>query len=152
MAKDTLIRKIITLMGPAGNDLHDGLKALSDDDKRRIASVLFRPDLNVRYKPASKTVTVVTSYGSLLLDSENLTRVKSVYVNGQEYSILPGLEGVDALEHLTGSFAEVMLAVDEPIGRQRVGRRSRRSRASMPSDVSFEDVRSEERRVGKECL
>ena len=140
MAKDTLIRKIITLMGPAGNDLHDGLKALSDDDKRRIASVLFRPDLNVRYKPASKTVMVVTSYGSLLLDSENLTRVKSVYVNGQEYSILPGLEGVDALEHLTGSFAEVMLAVDEPIGRQRVGRRSRRSRASMPSDVSFEDV------------
>lgn len=135
-------RNIINLMGLAGNDLYPGFSNLTEEELDRVASVLLRPDLGVRYSQTSKTVTVGTSYGQIILDAGNLKNVRSVYVNGQEYSILRDLDGVDALEHLTGSYGEVLLAIDEPIGRQRMGRQVRRARTRIPSDIPFSDVQA----------
>ena len=49
-----------------------------------------------------------------------------LYVNGQEYSTNPEVSGIDAMHALTSSNGEVMLALDEPVGRQATGRRARR--------------------------
>lgn len=134
-------RTIINLFGLAGNDLYAGLKDIPEDDQIRIANVLLRPDLNLRMNRANRTVTVGTSYGAIQLDANDLRKIRSVYVNGQEYSTIPDLDGIDALEHLTGSYGEVMLALDAPVGRQRVGRKTR-GRVPLPSDVPFSDIQA----------
>lgn len=134
------IRSIVNMLGISGNDIVPSLKKLEKNDLDRLATVLLRPDLGVRYNRTSETIVINTSYGNINLDSNDPKFIKSVYVNGQEYSIIPGLDGIDALEHLTGSYGEVMLALDEPVGRQSMGRQVRRSRRQMPGDVPLERV------------
>lgn len=138
----TTRQKISNLLGSTNHEIYEGLGQVSEEDQKRLATVLLRPDLNVRYHAPTSTVTLFTAYGSILLDSSNLTKVKSAYVNGMEYSILPDLDGLDALEHLTGSYGEVMLALDEPKSRQRTGRRERRSRRQVPDDRSYTEIQA----------
>ena len=136
------VQRITNLLGLAGNDLRPALQELSEEEQDRVATVLLRPDLNIRYNRTSQTLSVNTSYGTVNVDGTNFHHIRNVYVNGQEYSVLPQsmLDGVDALEHLTGSYGEVMLALDEPVGRRSMGRQVRRSRNQIPSDVNLADV------------
>lgn len=136
------VQRITNLLGLAGNDLRPALQELSEEEQDRLATVLLRPDLNIRYNRTSQTLSVNTSYGTVNVDGTNFHHIRNVYVNGQEYSVLPQsmLDGIDALEHLTGSYGEVMLALDEPVGRRSMGRQVRRSRNQIPSDVPLEDV------------
>lgn len=136
------IRSIINLMGVAGNDLYPVLQDLDPEDRNRLATVLLRPDLGVRYNRSTETISIRTSYGNINLDSTDLKHIRNVYVNGQAYSVLSTLDGMDALEHLTGSYGEVMLALDEPMGQRSVGRRVRRSRQQMPNDIPLEDIQT----------
>ena len=112
------IRSITNLLGLPGNNLRPALQKLEEEDQNRVATVLLRPDLNVRYNPTSETLAIHTSYGTINVDATDFHHIRNVYVNGQEYSVLPQtmLDGIDALEHLTGSYGEVMLALDEPVG------------------------------------
>lgn len=121
------IRSVVNMLGVTGNDIHPVMKQLDEDDQNRLATVLLRPDLGVRYSRTSETINITTSYGNINLDSTDLKHIKSVYVNGQEYSTIPDIDGIDALEHLTGSYGEVMLVLDEPLGRQSMGRQVRRT-------------------------
>lgn len=134
------LRSIVNLMGIAGNDIYPALKDMDEDDQNRLATVLLRPDLNVRYSRTSETLSIKTSYGSINLDGTDPKHIKNVYVNGQEYSTIPGLDGIDALEHLTGSYGEVMLVLDEPVGRRSVGRQTRRTRNQMPNDIPLSQI------------
>ena len=136
------IRSIINLMGVAGNDLYPVLQDLDPEDQNRLATVLLRPDLGVRYNRSTETISIRTSYGNINLDSTDLKHIRNVYVNGQAYSVLSDLDGMDALEHLTGNYGEVMLALDEPMGQRSVGRRVRRSRQQMPNDIPLEDIQA----------
>ena len=131
------IRSITNLLGLPGNNLRPALQKLEEEDQNRVATVLLRPDLNVRYNPTSETLSIHTSYGTINVDSTDFHHIRNVYVNGQEYSVLPQtmLDGIDALEHLTGSYGEVMLALDEPVGRRSMGRQVRRSRNQMPEPI-----------------
>lgn len=136
------IQSITNLLGLPGNNLRPALEQLSEDDQNRVATVLLRPDLNVRYNATSETLAITTSYGTINVDGSDFHHIKNVYVNGQQYSVLPQnmLDGVDALEHLTGSYGEVMLALDEPVGRRSMGRQVRQGRNQIPQDVKIEDV------------
>ena len=136
------VQRITNLLGLAGNDLRPALQELSEEEQDRLATVLLRPDLNIRYNRTSQTLSINTSYGTINMDGTDFHHVRNVYVNGQEYSVLPQsmLDGIDALEHLTGSYGEVMLALDEPVGRRSMGRQVRRSRNQIPSDVNLADV------------
>lgn len=134
------VRSIVNLLGISGNDLAQTLRKMEKSDMERLSTVLLRPDLGVRYSRTSETISINTSYGNINLNSTDPKFIKSVYVNGQEYSVIPGLDGIDALEHLTGSYGEVMLALDEPVGRQSMGRQTRRSRRQMPNDIPMERV------------
>lgn len=133
------IQSITNLLGLPGNNLRPALEQLSEEDQNRVATVLLRPDLNVRYNATSETLAITTSYGTINVDGSDFHHIKNVYVNGQQYSVLPQnmLDGVDALEHLTGSYGEVMLALDEPVGRRSMGRQVRNQ---IPQDVKIEDV------------
>lgn len=136
------IQSITNLLGLPGNNLRPALEQLSEEDQNRVATVLLRPDLNVRYNATSETLAITTSYGTINVDGSDFHHIKNVYVNGQQYSVLPQnmLDGVDALEHLTGSYGEVMLALDEPVGRRSMGRQVRQGRNQIPQDVTIEDV------------
>ena len=134
------IRSIINMLGIAGNDIHPALKRLDEDDQNRLATILLRPDFNVHYNRSSETLSVNTAYGCINLDATDFTHVRNVYVNGQEYSIIPDLNGIDALTHLTGSFGEVMMVLDEPVGRRSMGRQVRRTRNQIPDDASLKAV------------
>ena len=134
------IRSIVNLLGVAGNDVYPALRRLERDDLDRLATVLLRPDLGVRYSRTSETLSIITSYGSINLDATDLKNIRNVYVNGQGYSTIGGLDGIDAVEHLTGSYGEVMLALDEPIGRRSVGRQVRRTRNQMPEDIPLSKI------------
>lgn len=136
------IRSITNLLGLPGNNLRSALQKLEEEDQNRVATVLLRPDLNVRYNPTSETLAIHTSYGTINVDATDFHHIRNVYVNGQEYSVLPQtmLDGIDALEHLTGSYGEVMLALDEPVGRRSMGRQVRRSRNQMPEDIPLEQA------------
>ena len=136
------IQSITNLLGLPGNNLRPALEQLSEEEQNRVATILLRPDLNVRYSQTSETLAINTSYGTINVDGTDFHHIKNVYVNGQEYSVLPQsmLDGVDALEHLTGSYGEVMLALDEPVGRRSMGRQVRRSRNQIPGDIKMEDV------------
>lgn len=136
------IQSITNLLGLPGNNLRPALEQLSEEDQNRVATVLLRPDLNVRYNATSETLAITTSYGTINVDGSDFHHIKNVYVNGQQYSVLPQnmLDGVDALEHLTGSYGEVMLALDEPVGRRSIGRQVRQGRNQIPQDVKIEDV------------
>lgn len=136
------VQRITNLLGLAGNDLRPALQELSEEEQDRLATVLLRPDLNIRYNRTSQTLSINTSYGTINMDGTDFHHVRNVYVNGQEYSVLPQsmLDGIDALEHLTGSYGEVMLALDEPVGRRSMGRQVRQGRNQIPQDVKIEDV------------
>lgn len=134
------IRSIANLLGVHGNDIYPALEQLEETEQNRLATVLLRPDLNIRYRKTSETLSIATAYGDIHLDATDLKQIQSVFVNGQEYSVLDGLDGLDALEHLTGSYGEVMLALDEPVGRRSMGRQVRRSRNQIPSDIPFSQV------------
>lgn len=134
------IRSVANLMGVHGNDIYPALKELDEAEQDRLATILLRPDLNIRYRKTSETLSIATAYGDINLDATDLKRIQSVFVNGQEYSVLSELDGLDALEHLTGSYGEVMLALDEPVGRRSMGRQVRRSRNQLPNDVPFSEV------------
>lgn len=136
------IQSITNLLGLPGNNLRPALEQLSEEDQNRVATILLRPDLNVRYNATSETLAITTSYGTINVDGSDFHHIKNVYVNGQQYSVLPQnmLDGVDALEHLTGSYGEVMLALDEPVGRRSMGRQVRQGRNQIPQDVKIEDV------------
>lgn len=136
------IQSIINMLGINGNDIHPVLKKMDETDLNRLATVLLRPDLGLRYNQTAETLSVYTSYGCINIDSTNLNQIRNVYVNGQAYSIIEGLDGIDALEHLTGSYGEVMLALDEPMGMRSVGRQVRRSRHQMPNDIPLEDIQA----------
>lgn len=134
------IRSIINMMGLAGNDIYPALRRMDEADVDRLATVLLRPDLDVRYRRTSETLTINTSYGSINLDANNPKSIRNVYVNGQEYSTIPDIDGIDAIEHLTGSYGEVMLVLDEPVGKRSFGRQVRRTRNAMPDDIPLSQV------------
>lgn len=133
-------RSIVNLLGLPGNDMYKVLNAMEEDDQNRLATVLLRPDLGVRYSRTSETLSITTAYGSVNLDAQNPKHIKNVYVNGQEYSIIPDIDGIDALEHLMSGYGEVMLVLDEPVGRRAMGRQVRRTRNQMPNDIPLSQI------------
>ena len=78
------VQRITNLLGLAGNDLRPALQELSEEEQDRVATVLLRPDLNIRYNRTSQTLSVNTSYGTVNVDGTNFHHIRKVYVNGQE--------------------------------------------------------------------
>lgn len=137
-----LVTSLVNRLGVSGYGLEDQFDAMTDDQLDEYVKVLTRPDLDARYSETSSQLSIRTWYGTVNMDGNDLTRVLNVYVNGQGYSVNPNLDGIDALHHLVSSNGEVMLALDEPEGRQATGRRNRRPSRRPQAPVAFEDVQS----------
>lgn len=140
--RKAVISALVNRLGVVGYSLENQFDAMTDDQLEEYVRVINRPDLDVRYSETSSQLSIRTWYGTVNMDGNDLTKVLNVYVNGQGYSVIPGLDGVDALHHLTSSNGEVMLALDEPVGRQASGRRARRVSRRNPANVSLEDVQA----------
>lgn len=138
----TLITSLVNRLGVGGYGLEKQFLAMDDEQLDEYARVLTRPDLDVRYSETSSQLSIRTWYGTVNMDGNDLTKVLNVYVNGQGYTTNPGLNGIDAMHALTSSNSEVMLALDEPIGRQATGRRARRNSRRAPAAVALEDVQA----------
>lgn len=138
----TLITSLVNRLGVSGYGLERQFDAMDDDQLNEYAKVLTRPDLDARYFETSSQLSIRTWYGTVNMDGNDLTKVLNVYVNGQGYSVNPNLDGIDAMHHLTSSNGEVMLALDEPIGRQATGRRMRRSSRRTQAPVALEDIQA----------
>lgn len=137
-----LITSLVNRLGVSGYGLEDQFRAMDDDQLDEYVKVLTRPDLVARYSETSSQLSIRTWYGTVNMDGNDLTKVLNVYVNGQGYSVNPNLDGIDAMHHLTSSNGEVMLALDEPFGRQATGRRARRTSRRRQETVVLEDVQS----------
>ena len=137
-----LITSMVNRLGVSGYGLEKQFLAMDDDQLSEYARILARPDLDVRYSEGSSQLSIRTWYGTVNMDGNDLTKVLDVYVNGQAYTINPGLDGIDAMHHLTSSNGEVMLALDEPTGRQATGRRARRMSRRGAAPVVLEDVQA----------
>lgn len=137
-----LITSLVNRLGVAGYGLEKQFLAMNDDQLDEYVRVLSRPDLDVRYSETSSQLAIRTWYGTVNMDGNDLTKVLNVFVNGQGYSVNPGLDGIDAMHALTSSNGEAMLALDEPIGRQATGRRARRNFRRQQAPVTLEDVQS----------
>lgn len=137
-----LITTLVNKLGVSGYGLEKQFLAMSEDQLDEYSRVMLRPDLDVRYNETSSQLSIRTWYGSINMDGNDLTKVLNVYVNGQGYSVNPEIDGIDAMHALTSSNGEVMLALDEPIGRQATGRRARRVGRRSQAPVAFEDVQA----------
>lgn len=137
-----LITSLVNRLGVSGYGLERQFDAMDDDQLNEYAKVLTRPDLDARYFETSSQLSIRTWYGTVNMDGNDLTKVLNVYVNGQGYSVNPNLDGIDAMHHLTSSNGEVMLALDEPIGRQATGRRTRRPSRRAQTPVALEDIQA----------
>ena len=137
-----LITSLVNRLGVAGYGLEKQFLAMDDDQLTEYSRVLTRPDLSVRYNETASRLSIRTWYGTVNMDGNDLTKVLNVYVNGQEYSTNPGLDGLDAMHALTSSNGEVMLALDKPVGRQATGRRARRMSRRAGAPVSLEEVQT----------
>lgn len=149
MAKDNqkntrraLVTSLVNKLGVSGYGLEQQFMNMDDGQLDEYVRVLTRPDLNVRYSETSSQLSIRTWYGTVNMDGNDLTKVLNVYVNGQGYSVNPGLDGIDAMHHLTSSNGEVMLALDEPIGRQASGRRTRRVSRRPAAAVALPDIQA----------
>lgn len=137
-----LITFLVNRLGIGGYGLEKQFLGMDDDQLDEYMRVLTRPDLNVRYSEASSQLSIRTWYGTVNMDGNDLTKVLNVYVNGQGYSVNPDIDGIDAMHHLTSSNGEVMLALDEPVGRQATGRRTRRMSRRATAPVALEDIQA----------
>ncbi len=137
-----VITSLVNKLGVAGYGLEKQFLAMDDDQLTEYVRVLTRPDLDVRYSETSSQLSIRTWYGTVNMDGNDLTKVLNVYVNGQGYSTNPGLDGIDAMHALTSSNGEVMLALDEPVGRQATGRRARRTSRRQTANVALADVQA----------
>lgn len=141
-------RSIINVFGIAGSDIDEQLKELSLQDITRLANIIVRPDLNVRYSASAENINITTAYGSVVLDATDLKTISSVYVNGQRYSPknmneLGGLDEYDVLTKLVGSHDDVIEVLGDPVGKQYTGRSVRRVRKPNDMDVdnaSFDEI------------
>lgn len=137
-----LITSLVNKLGVSGYNLEKQLLAMDDNQLGEYVRVLTRPDLDVRYSDTSSQLSIRTWYGTVNMDGNDLTKVLNVYVNGQEYTTNPAIDGIEAMHALTSSNGEVMLALDEPVGRQATGRRARRTSRRSASPVALEDVQA----------
>ena len=137
-----LITSLVNRLGVGGYELEKQLLAMDQDQLDEYVRVLTRPDLDVRYSETASQLSIRTWYGTVNMDGNDLTKVLNVYVNGQEYSTNPEVSGIDAMHALTSSNGEVMLALDEPVGRQATGRRARRPSRRQQTPVALEDVQA----------
>ena len=133
--KRALVTSLVNKLGVSGYGLEQQFMDMDDGQLDEYVRVLTRPDLSVRYSETASRLSIRTWYGTVNMDGNDLTKVLNVYVNGQGYSVNPGLDGIDAMHHLTSSNGEAMLALGDPVGRQATGRRTRRvsRRASAQS-------------------
>ncbi len=138
--KRALITSFVNRLGVRGYDLEQQFLAMDQDQLDEYARILTRPDLDVRYSETSSQLSIRTWYGTVNMDGNDLTKVLNVYVNGQGYTANPAIDGIEAMHALTSSNGEVMLALDEPIGRQATGRRRRARRSALP--IALEDVQA----------
>lgn len=139
--KRSMVTALVNKLGVTGYGLEKQFAAMDEDQLAEYANVLARPDLDVHYSETASQLSIRTWYGTVNMDGNDLTKVLNVYVNGQEYTTNPGLDGIDAMRHLTNSNTEVMLALDEPVGRQATGRRQRRS-SRRSAAIALEDVQA----------
>lgn len=137
-----LITSLVNRLGVGGYGLEKQFLNMNQDQLDEYVRVLTRPDLDVRYSETSSQLSIRTWYGTVNMDGNDLTKVLNVYVNGQGYTTNPGLDGIDAMHHLTSSNGEVMLALDQPVGRQATGRRARRTSRRAPAAVALEDIQA----------
>lgn len=137
-----LVTSLVNRLGVRGYELEKQFIAMDDDQIDEYVRVLTRPDLDVHYSETSSTLSIRTWYGTVNMDGNDLSKVLNVYVNGQGYTANPSISGIDAMHALTSSNGEVMLALDEPIGRQATGRRMRRTSRRSASLVVLEDVQA----------
>lgn len=138
--KRTKVTSLVNRLGVAGYGLEKQFIEMNDDQLDEYTRVLTRPDLDVHYSETSSQLSIRTWYGSVNMDGNDLTKVLSVYVNGQGYTINPGITGIEAMHNLTSSNEEVMATLDAPTGRQATGRRRRSSRRAAA--VALEDVQA----------
>ena len=105
-------------------EIDSSLKNLSDSNAKALYNIAAKPFVRARvnHSVAPFGLTLFTSYGSVMLD-DSLQHINNVYVNGQEFSV--NEQGIDAISKLTGSENDVKSVLDEPIGRQKRGRRTR---------------------------
>lgn len=129
---------IKTVTSILGDSLRKSFKDLDEDTLDRLVTIIQRPDLGATYNEKTGLITLRTAYGTIRLDGENPEHIRNVYVSGQEYDTI--LDGIDAIEHLVGSYDDVRLVIDEPIGRRALGRRSRPGRNRKPEDIPLERV------------
>lgn len=139
--KRASVTALVNRLGVAGYGLEKQFLEMNDDQLAEYARVLTRPDLDVHYSETSSQLSIRTWYGTVNMDGNDLTRVLNVYVNGQGYSIDPGLTGIEAMHNLTSTNEEVIQALGEPTGRQATGRRQRRNNRRA-SNVALEDVQA----------
>lgn len=127
-ARDTLERL-------TNNELNDSLARLTDAEIRKLSSIVAKPSVRVRvdHRTAPFGLNLITAYGSINLDS-NLHDINGVYVNGQRYSTKS--QGLDAAAALTGSQDEVLAHLDQRVGRQKRGRRRRRSNNNLDAQTA----------------
>lgn len=137
-----LITSLVNRLGVSGYDLEKQFLAMDDDQLGEYVRILTRPDLDVRYSETSSQLSIRTWYGTVNMDGNDLTKVLNVYVNGQGYTTNPAIDGIEAMHALTSSNGEVMLALDEPVGRQATGRRARRTSRRATPTVALEDVQA----------
>lgn len=141
-SKRALITSLVNRLGVRGYGLEKQFLAMDDNQLDEYARVLSRPDLDVHYSETSSQLSIRTWYGTVNMDGNDLTKVLNVYVNGQGYTTNPAIDGIDAMHALTSSNGEVMLALDEPVGRQATGRRMRRTSRRAAAPESLEDVQA----------
>lgn len=131
---------IKTITSILGDSVRKPFKNLDEDTLDRLVTVIQRPDLGATYNEKSNTIMLRTAYGSVRLDGAKPDHILNVYVSGQEYSVI--MDGIDAIEHLAGTYDDVRLVVDEPIGLRSRGRKTRNTRSTRPDDIPLEEVQA----------
>ncbi len=140
MAEKTITpaQRISQLLGFAGRDDYPALKQLPEELATRFANVLLRPDLDLRYNGKYHQITIGTQYGSVVVDTEHIPDIKSLYVNGQGYEINESLDQMSALEALVGDYDQVISAIGNPIGKRFTGRQMRNRNQTSEEIAKFQ--------------
>lgn len=136
--KKSMIARLNQLMkSGASEEIQNSLNTMNEDVLVRLAQVLERPDLNVKYYPRLNEVSVYTSYGNIRLNASKLDEIQEVHIAQTQFAFEGN--GIDTIEKLTGSYEEIKDTITHQISRPYKGRRWQGRRRNKPEEI---DVRS----------
>lgn len=121
-------------------EVEDALDRLDKPTLDRLSTVMRRPNLRIRMNRelAPYGVTISTPYGTIQLD-DTLTNIDKVYVNGTQFTVKEN--GIDAIEKLVNGVDSAKEVLGDTVGRQKRGRRVRKSRRRDTNDMSQDEIR-----------